>query len=186
MNMLHPVYMHIVTSYVDIFTCWTRTRYSFTTEISSVPMRYSFFSATVPASPFWVLQITLPCSYLSSLLPRLKPSTPSTLILPVAVSSSSLWIRPIGCKWPKVPSCWADDLQTGLPPRHSLRHWWLPLGHRKKRKSRPVLFGSLLGQACWFKEEKKGKGIRKKEKKDNNPLWVLPLHFQIAEVKTEC
>lgn len=93
---------------------------------------------------------------------------------------------PLVANGQKFPAAEQMTCQTGLPPRHSLRHWWLPLGHRKKRKSRPVLFGSLLGQACWFKEEKKGKGIRKKEKKDNNPLWVLPMHFQIAEVKTEC
>lgn len=162
--------------------CWTRTRCWFSTEASSVPMRCGFSSARVPASRFWVLQIILPCSDLSSLLPRLRPSAPSAAILPVSGSSASLSESgPLVANTCNFPAAEQLTYQTGLPPRHSLRYWWFPLGQREKRKSRLVLFGSLLGQACWLEKEKKGKEIII----HFFPL-VLPLCFQIAKVKTEC
>lgn len=140
--------------------CFVSEPDSFTPEAWSVPIRCSLPSARVSASWFWVLQITLPCFDVLSLLQSLKPSAPSALILPVSTSSSSpsksgaLVVN--ACNFPDAEQL---SCQTGLPAQHSLRYWWFPLGQREERKSRPVLFGSLLGQACWLKKENKGEEI---------------------------
>lgn len=65
----------------------------------------------------------------------------------------------------------------------------VPAGAEREEEKQPVLFGSLLGKACWFNKEKKGK-----EMIITHFFFlflfflftVFPLCFQGVKVKIEC
>lgn len=140
--------------------CWIRTRCSFTTEAPSVPTRCSFSCARVPASWFWVLHITLPCSDLSP-LPRWTPSAPlpcshqAPAPLPASLNQALwLWMSATsqllsswltrqgshhGTVWGIDGSCWGVE-RRGKADLYCLAACWVkPVGLKRKRKGKGLL-----------------------------------------------
>lgn len=154
--------------------CWARC--SFTTETSSVPIRYCLTSARVPASCLWVLQITL-------IWPVIPPSQAETL-WPFCPNPAGfqqlwwpLWIWPIGCKCLQPPCCWAEDLPGRPPTMEQFEVLVVPAGVEEEE----VLY-SLA--ACWVKPV--GLSSKRKRKRLLSTFFFFPSHsFPLMLSKSE-
>lgn len=163
--MLHPISTHVIDYFIcrhhQVLSCFAEPELGVVLQLKH---EVSLWDVDFPVLQYQqddsgcckLLSPALICH--PSFLDWDRPSAPSALILPVSGNSASLSESgPLVVNACNFPAAEQLTCQTGLPPRHSLRYWWFPLGWREERKSRPVLFGSLLGQACLFKKEKKGK-----------------------------